>query len=380
MCEASLGRSDTTLIEKGKISSLQMAMMMHTTILATVILSAPSVISLQAKRDMWISPIWASATAFIIILITWQMHKLHPQKSLIEFGESVLGKIIGKCLGLLFILFYLHICGIILREYGEFVVSSFLKKTPLIVIIGAMMLVCGYAVRSGVEVIGRSTQIIVPIVILLFVCIPLLLMPDLEPSQLLPIFENGIGPSLMGSIVPMGWFSEYLLVSFLFPYINDQGRTVRWSIISILSVIFIMLIANVMLLMLYGNTVSSHTYPVMSAARYISLADFIAHVESFVMALWVAGVFIKISVFYYAISIGTAQWLNLSDYKPIVLPIGFILIVLSLWCAPNFQSLSEFLTVYFPFYSIAVQIVIPCLLLIFALFQHAGKKKKLDNR
>lgn len=357
-----------------------MAMMMHTAIMATIILSAPSVILLQAKNDMWISPIWASAAGFIVIFIAWQLHKRYPHKTLIEYGEAVFGKKIGKILGLLFILFYLHICGIIIREYGEFVISSFLNKTPLPVIMGSILLVSGYAVRNGLEVIGRSTQIIVPVVVLLFICIPLLLLPDLEPDKLLPIMEDGIGPSLIGAVVPVGWFSEYILLTFLFPYIHNQEKAVRWSIISIFSVIFIMVLTNSMVLMLFGKTVSSHTYPVMSAARYISLADFFAHVESFVMALWVAGVFIKISVFYYALSLGTAQWFNLSNYRPVVLPLGFLLLILSIWAAPNYQLLSDFLTLYFPFYSVTVQLIIPGILLLCAIFQRSLARKKQEIR
>ncbi|MDQ7864807.1 hypothetical protein RCO48_38045 [Peribacillus frigoritolerans] len=40
------------------------------------------------------------------------------------------------------------------------------------------------------------------------------------------------------------------------------------------------------------------------------------------MAVWIVGAFVKISVFYYASALGTAQWLNLSDYCPVVWPIG----------------------------------------------------------
>ena len=50
----------------------------------------------------------------------------------------------------------------------------------------------------------------------------------------------------------------------------------------------------------------------MQVAEYINIADFFEHVESVVMAIWVVGAFIKISAFYYAAALGTAQWLNLS--------------------------------------------------------------------
>ena len=53
------------------------------------------------------------------------------------------------------------------------------------------------------------------------------------------------------------------------------------------------------------------------------------------MAIWVVGAFVKISVFYYVAALGTAQWLNLSDYRPVVWPLGIIIVEFSFWSLPN---------------------------------------------
>ncbi|TKH09627.1 spore gernimation protein, partial [Peribacillus simplex] len=44
-------------MEKGKISSLQMAFMMYPTIVATAVLGVPSITAKYAKTDLWLSPI-----------------------------------------------------------------------------------------------------------------------------------------------------------------------------------------------------------------------------------------------------------------------------------------------------------------------------------
>ncbi|MFC4769275.1 GerAB/ArcD/ProY family transporter [Effusibacillus consociatus] len=114
---------------------------------------------------------------------------------------------------------------------------------------------------------------------------------------------------------------------------------------------------------------------VLSTYEYfrISIADFLEHLESIVMAVWVAGAFVKISVFYYLLSLGTAQWLGLSNYRPLVLPLGIYIIVYSILVAPNLQELSSFLrTTNIPF-NITITFAIPLLLLIVALI-----RKKAD--
>jgi spore germination protein KB len=153
--------------------------------------------------------------------------------------------------------------------------------------------------------------------------------------------ENGLISSFRGSVVPQSWFSEFILVSFFFPYLTDKEKGIKWGFISVFSVMFLMILTNLTTLLLFGNMTANLTYPVMVATRYISIADFLEHLESIVMAIWVAGTFVKITVFYYSLVLGTAQWLKLSDYRPIVLPIGFLLILFGIW-SPKSRGFSPF--------------------------------------
>ena len=71
-------------MEKGKISSLQMAVMMYPTIVATAILTVPSITAKYAKNDLWLSPIWASFIGYITVYIVCQLHKLYPNQTIIQ--------------------------------------------------------------------------------------------------------------------------------------------------------------------------------------------------------------------------------------------------------------------------------------------------------
>ncbi|MBD0379505.1 GerAB/ArcD/ProY family transporter [Paenibacillus sedimenti] len=354
------------MIEKGKISAIQMGYIMYPTILATAILLVPAITAKTAGRDLWLSPIWASFIGLFTVYIACKLNKRFPEKTIIEYSEHILGRIIGKVLGLIYLLFFLHITGIIVREYGEFIVGTFLRNTPISVVMGSMVLVCALNVRGGVEVIGRTAQMFVPIVMFLFICLVALLIPDLKPTNMLPIMEHGLSPSLKGSLVPQGWFSEFILISFLLPYLTDRKKGMKWGMISVVGVMLTVVITNLATYLIFGELTATLVYPVMVAARFISFADFFEHLEAFVMAIWVGGTFVKISMFYYAIVSGTAQWLKLSDYRPVTLPIGFLLVLVSIWLAPSLQELVHFLGTASPFYFLTVQTLIPTLLLLIA--------------
>lgn len=357
------------MIEKGKISSFQMAVMMYPTIVVTAILIVPNITANTAGRDMWLSPFWGALMGVFTVLIAWLLNKLYPKETIIEYSVSICGKWIGKAIGLLFILFYLHINGIIVREYSDFVVGTFLLQTPKFVVIGAMVFVCALAVRGGLEVIARCSEFFGPVVTVLFVFIIILLLPDLEPSNMFPIFEFGIRPSLLGAAAPQAWFSEYFLIAFLLPYLVDRDQALKWSILSVTGVMLTMMVTNIASLFLFGLLSENLSYPIMSAARYISIADFFEHIEAVAMALWVAGVFIKIAVFFYAVVLGTAQFLNLKNYKSLSFPIGILIALLAVWSVDTFTEMKDTLGKVIPFYLTTVQTLIPLLLLIIALIK-----------
>jgi spore germination protein KB len=364
------------MIENGKISAMQMGIIMYPTILATAILLVPAITAEHAKRDLWLSPIWSSLIGLFVVYIAHQLSKHFPNKTIIEYSEDILGRILGKVLGMVYLLFYLHITGIVIREYGEFIVGTFLTNTPISVIMGTMVLVCAYNVRGGVEVMGRTAQMFVPILIILFAGLVILLIPELHPKNMFPVLEHGLGPSIKGSLVPQGWFSEFILISFLLPFVTDKVKAMKWGMISVIVVMITMVITNFATLFLFGDLTPTLTYPVMLAARYISIADFFEHLEAFVMAIWVVGTFVKISMFYYAVVIGTAQWLKLANYRPITLPIGFILVLFSIWLAPSLQDMIHFLDITSPFYFLTLQVMIPILLLIISFIQIMIKKRR----
>ncbi len=354
------------MIEKGKISASQMGIMMYPTIVATAILWVPEATATKAGRDMWISPILASLAGFLTVYLAVRLNKIYPKETIIQYSEQIVGRILGKCIGFVYLLFFLQLEWIDLREYGEVMVGQFLPRTPMIVILGSMLLVCASAVRGGVEVLGRAAQFFVPLFILVFGVINLMLVPDLKPENMLPVMEKGILPSIRGAVEPLKWFGEFIVISFMLPFLTDRERGMTWGMITVFAAMVTMVVINIVVLWLFGEITTSLTYPFVEAVRYVSIGDFLEHIESLVMAIWVAGTFVKIAVIYYVLALGTAHWLNLSDYRPIVFPIGILLVITCIWPTPNLAELAVYLKIIAPIIGISIQTLLPLLLLIIA--------------
>lgn len=371
-----LFRLKEKIMEKGKISSLQMALMLYFAIISTSIISVPSIVARYAENDLWISPIISSLIGVITVYIAFELHKIYPKQTLIQFNEQILGKFIGKIVSFIFLSFYLLIIGHVLRGYSEFIVSSFLINTPISVIMISMMVLCAFAVYGGIEVLGRLAQLFFPFFIIPIMISFILLSPDFDVENVFPILGGGILPPIKGSMILNGWFSEFFLMIFLLPFISDVNKAKKQGMLTVLAVMMTLLIVNLTVLFVLGPTTASKEFPLMNVTRYISLADFFENMESIAMAVWIVGAFVKISVFFYAISLGTAQWLNLSDYRPVIWPLAIIVVEFAFWSIPSAVAYKNFLNKILPFYSPFIQTILPLLLLIVAIV----RKKKQNQR
>ena len=357
------------MIEKGKISATQMGIMLYLAVTPTAILTTPSITYQFAKQDSWISPFWAVG-GLVAALAAIGLHRRYPKMNLVQASERIVGKIPGKLLAVLFSFYFLYINSLIVREYSDFVVGATLERTPPFVVAGSMVLVCAIAVRGGVEVVGRFAQLFLPVFLAFFLLIVLSAIPDLEPLNLLPVMGEGVWPSIKGSYVLQSWFGEFIIASYLLPFVTERAKEVNKSLFAaLLAVILTMAVTNLTAVMLLGEITGNFTYPLLIMVRYIQLAEFFTHVSSLFMAIWVFGTFVKICVFHYVTAIGIAQWMNLSDFRPVVLPLGFLLVVLSIWTAPSHQELTHAIATSVTVLTLFIFVLIPAALAVLALLR-----------
>jgi spore germination protein KB len=77
---------------------------------------------------------------------------------------------------------------------------------------------------------------------------------------------------------------------------------------------------------------------------------------------------VRIAIFFYGLSLGTAQAFKLKSYHPLVIPLAWLIGVGAIVFAKNFEELTEFLfRSYVPF-NILMGAAIPVGLLLFARF------------
>lgn len=351
--------------EKGTISGLQMALMLYPAVIATAFLTLPTITAQYAGNDLWLTPILSGISGALTLFLAVRLHRLYPGQTVIEYSVKIVGIVPGKIIGFAYFVFLLYITGLVARQYAEFVKSAIMFKTPTLIVLSSILLLAAIAVRGGVELIARAATILTPIFIVPSFVL-LLLLPDLNVQHLFPVLEKGWIPVLKGSLAPNAYTSEFFLMTFFLPLLSNPEKGAKWAAVSIGADLFTGLYASLLVLLLLGPDTADKVYPVLTAFRYISLASFFENLEALLMAMWVIGNFVKLSVFLYAAATSFVQTMELKNYRIVVYPLAVWCVLFSLWDVPDLPSLGNHIKYTSSFELLGFFNAIPLLLLLVA--------------
>jgi len=364
------------LLEGGRIGTRQAILLNITMITATVILSSPAIAAKHARQDAWLSMLLVIPLALPVALIIAKLGSLFPGQTLVEYPTQILGKWPGKLLGLLYLLWFFQISAVMIREYSNFLVDVFMRDTPIIAFSIIVVALAAYTVKKGLEVLARVNDIFLPLILISILILILLIIPEMNINRFLPVFDAGAVEIFRGAVSPWAWAAEVSTFAMLIPFIAQPGQALRIAVttIPLVGLFFTLLAAATVAT--FGPVIGNMIYPVLNTARVINIAQFIERPEPLIMAIWVTGGLLKISIYYYVTVLGCAQWLALKDYRPLVLPVGAILVALSIILFENILELIHFLAYVWPPYALLTfEFGIPLTLLIIALVRKRGGNK-----
>lgn len=352
--------------EGGYINPRQLAWLLVPVILGTSILYLPSMMIREAMNDAWLSVVFITAVAVVPAVVFATLGLRFPGKTIVQSAEVLLGKWPGKVIGALYTGFFLHINAIVIREFGEFLTTAWFRpETPFIVFHISITLVSAIMVASGLEVTARVTEMLLPWYLFAIVAILVMAAPEMRLEHLLPVAREGLAPIVRGAYPAAVFFHETMVALMFIPYVTEPRKAMGKIVMALLVAGTVQLGVIIVILGIFGVKESGRLlFPFNTAARYISLADVLERIDVLMIPIWVAGGFLKISVFLYCAVLAAAQTLGLRTYRPLVIPAALLLVILSLLVAKDTAELSDLITRIAPPYYLTIMIGLPLVLLL----------------
>lgn len=328
-------------IERGRISSLQVFFLLIHTIMPTAVLFVPGITVHFAGNDAWLSTLMAGVFGFLVAGLSVMLTRMYPGATVVHIGERMLGKWPGKAIGFLYSFYFLYGSYIIQREFGEFMNTVVLRRTPQVVVIGFLTLLAAYALYMGLEVLARISEFIGLIGILTFSMILLFMIREISLENMLPLFVSSPQKILLGSLAPASWIGECAIIMMFAPFMASPKRAVKATLLCVAVVTLNMTLIVLEGIGMFGGTmIGRMNFPFFSMLMYMEPAEFVERLDPIFIAIWVAGMLVKLCVFYYAGVLGLAQTFGMQTYRPLILPAGLLLTALSL---SSWRGLTELL-------------------------------------
>lgn len=364
----------TQIPEEGVINTKQFIWLLVIIITSFTVLQVPGLLIFQAGRDAWLSVIAAWLLDTLMAAVTAYLGIRFSGENYVQYSTTILGKPLGRLVGLLFILFFLIVSVTLMRGLSLYISDVFLPKTPIEVVLLGAYLIIAYIVRKGIEVIARMCEILAPLFLISLIGLFLLALPFIHLEWLKPQFDQGVYPFLSGTPLILSYIGICIAMSWYIPVCNrpENGFLAKFSALSLGSLM--VCLVTVFSIGVFGVAQASNmTNPGLQLARMIHVADYFERVEVIWMVIAVgAGIMLAINaIWIFCLSI--AQMTGLDTYQPLVFPAVLLSFILSLTSFPHNTAYLHFLFYSFPLIGLFVE-TLPLWLFFGALI--TGKKGK----
>jgi len=351
------------MLESGKITPGQAGLLMMFTVLGTANLVMPALTSRYAQTDAWMTIILSFLPHVLLIMVIYRIGQTFSQESMVCQLRKITGKFLGAVVTLGYIWYLVYSTAVITRTVSEFLLTVFMPDTPIEMFIIVMLFLGASVIRSGLEVLARAAIFIAPIFFASFGLIFVLLIGEIELSNLTPFLEHGFTPVLQGTIYPTIWRGNFILMLIIWPYLNKPEQAFKSMMQAAVIIVMVVLPITVASTAIFGPLVSYLRFPTFELAEYIDLAGFITRLDAVFMAVWIGGAFIKIGVYYYCLCLMFSEFFGLKEYRCTVYPFGIIVGALVIFIAPNMAVFDNLFTSVLVPLNLIFEFIVPCGLL-----------------
>lgn len=183
--------------------------------------------------DAWTSMLIGFIIGAFIVFITAYLGSKFPEKTVVQYSEELLGKWLGKAIGLVLAVFFIFAYAVSADTMICHLKDYFLPETPLWVICALYAILCMYGVRLGFEVVVRVSLVGFLFLVLLNITMIVGTIGNFEFLNLTPVLDTGIVNNVVNSVYAFGDISMAILaVAIIYPAVNNKSKAVSLSLLS----------------------------------------------------------------------------------------------------------------------------------------------------
>lgn len=291
---------------------------------------------IEAWQNLWLLILFALGQALGFAYLSLFLFRRYPGKTLFAVHEFVYGPVLGKLISLLFLWFFLQTGAGALAVFVTLLKTTVFTDTPDLALLLPWVIIIVYGCRRGLEVIARSNEPLVLATVGLILVSVLLVLNAFKAENLLPLFNQSLATVFWNTLgIAVFPFGQNVLFLMLLPQVNRpqkvRGAVLRGMVVAggLLSLLQFLAVG------VLGRTGELFVFPTIEFYRMIIIGQVLTRLELIPLLNFLTMGFIKIMLCLYTLAVGTAQILELRAYRPLVLPLGILILVFARQIYPS---------------------------------------------
>lgn len=328
---------DTPTLEK--ISPIQLFILMFLFIQSSAVVVG---VGHEAKEDVWIATLIATGVGAGLFVLFIGICHMHPNKSLYKLMEVAFGKKISIGLSIIFVEIFFIIASRTLRDFCELISTVSYPNTPIIVIALLFSIVISYILYLGIEVLGRSSEVFFPYTTGFLILITLFLYfgKQIHFENLKPFLAHGVKP-IMQAVFPdliVFSFGEVFVFTTILGFVYPLQKGKKAGLLSVVTAGIILTYFTIIKISVLSFEINKNSlFPLLNAARQVSLANFIERLDALVVFVMMIGIFVKVSIYLFSVLKGI-EYITHKCYRQFNLPVCLLNGISSVLMAANYQE------------------------------------------
>lgn len=327
------------------------------------------------NQDIWLAVLIGAMMFFPMLLVYARLVSLHPGKNLYEIIMELFGKIFGRIVVILYILYAIYYGAMLMRYFSEFMQVSSLIETPQVVLFILMFLIALWTMKCGVLTLGRWAKYVLPLAITSIFITILIGLKYMNFKNILPVAATAF-PDLMNNsfsffALP---FADSVLFLTMFDSVKTEESPYKIYILGTLisaAIIIAVKLRNIFILGI--PSLQMYYFTSYTAVSVISLGEFVTRIEVLIGMVFAVDMYVKFCVCYYAVSSGLGNTFKIA-YKNLAVPAGLLIMSMACILFENMLEMYLWSSVY-KYFAFPFQVMIPLLMFAVAEIKNHRKKK-----
>ena len=284
------------------------------------VVSSPYVAAKYMGSNGYLGFILAIFLAIPVVLCAVRLGKRFPGKSIIQYLPLVFGKILGKGIAFIFLLFLLIITAWATRQISDLSNVFFLNRTPLWVIATILLSATAYIANKGIEGITRLAAFIFPVAVVFIFLSAVFSFQGFKLDHVRPVFYTQGYQLPLGTLQMFYIFSPLAALFMFYPYLTKTQKGFKTILAALLLASTAILIFVVSGIGTYGATgVLRYSWPVMQLSMKANIPQLMQTTGLFFAVSYFSQICLAMAGLYYALALATTQLLGILNYKWFVL-------------------------------------------------------------